>query len=61
MLPLAGKYLTPADGKAVNKAFRQDRDPLIGVIGGDDLEFGRLLTEIVNLVPAPLGVGVSSR
>ena len=61
VLPLTGKYLTPADWKVISKAFQQNQDPLTGVAIGADLEFSRLFTEIVNLVPAPLGLGASPR
>ena len=60
-MPLAAKHLSTADWKAICKAFRQNQDPLTGVVSGDDLEFSRLFTQIVNLVPAPLGLGTSSR
>jgi hemerythrin-like domain-containing protein len=61
VFPLAQKHLTPADWKAIDKAFQQNQDPLTGVASGADLEFRRLFTEIVNLVPAPLGLGASPR
>jgi hemerythrin-like domain-containing protein len=61
LFPLAQSHLTPADWKAIDKAFQQNKDPLTGVASGADLEFSRLFTEIVNLVPAPLGLGASPR
>ena len=60
VFPLAEKHLTVADWKTISKAFRQNQDPLTGVAIGADSEFGQLFTQIVSLVPAPLGLGIPS-
>lgn len=61
VFPLAEKYLTPDDWTTISRAFRQNCDPLTSVAVDPDEEFARLFTQIVNLVPAPLGLGASSR
>jgi hemerythrin-like domain-containing protein len=58
VLPLAEEVLTGDDWAELDEAFTSDRDPL----GGHSPEapeapYAALFTRIVNLVPAPLGLG----
>ncbi|MCW5746124.1 MAG: hemerythrin domain-containing protein [Alphaproteobacteria bacterium] len=56
VLPRAEKILTAADWAEMDAAFAANNDPLHGArTGGDD--FRSLFTRIVNLTPAPLGLG----
>jgi len=55
LLPLAEQVLTPEDWDELDAAFTADQDPLSG--GTPDAEYVALFTRIVNLVPAPLGLG----
>lgn len=48
LLPLAERHLLPADWRAVNEAFEANPD------------FEKLFTRIVNLAPAPVGLGARS-
>jgi hemerythrin-like domain-containing protein len=54
LLPLAERHLTPEDWQAIDAAFARNRDPIAGMEEGD---FDRLFTRIVNLAPAPVGLG----
>jgi len=56
LLPLAERYLTEADWVEVDTAFATNTDPLSGG-AAEDGEFSRLFTRIVNLAPAPVGLG----
>lgn len=56
LLPLVEKHLSEQDWVAVDAAFAENRDPLSGAKSGDG-EFDRLFTRIVNLAPAPVGLG----
>lgn len=55
ILPLAERVLTPADWAELDHAFLANRDPLTG--HEPDGEYRDLFTRIVNLVPAPIGLG----
>jgi hemerythrin-like domain-containing protein len=55
VLPLAERVLTPDDWAQLDDAFGANRDPLIG--HEPEAEYRALFTRIVNLVPAPLGLG----
>jgi len=55
VLPLAARVLADADWKAIDAAFADNRDPLTG--HPPEAAFRALFTRIVNLVPAPLGLG----
>ena len=55
VIPLAEKYLTPADWTAIDAAFLDHADPLLGESVRDD--FLDLFRRIVNLAPPPIGVG----
>ena len=53
LLPLAERYFTPEDWRAVEAAFAANHDPLAAE-GEDD--FDTLFSRIVNLAPAPVGL-----
>jgi len=55
ILPLAERVLTENDWRDLDEAFSQNRDPLTGQVA--DLEYNALFTRIVNIVPAPIGLG----
>jgi hemerythrin-like domain-containing protein len=55
VLPLAERSLTAADWKDLDDAFVANRDPLTGAT--PEAEYAMLFTRIVNLVPAPVGLG----
>ncbi len=55
VMPLAEQVLTAADWQAIDEAFRANEDPLFGA--RPRAEFARLFQLIVNLAPAPTGVG----
>jgi hemerythrin-like domain-containing protein len=55
MLPAAERALTDEDWRAVHAAFVANRDPNYADDTQD--EFRRLFTRIVNLTPAPMGLG----
>jgi len=55
ILPLAERTLSAADWSELNEAFAANRDPLTGV--EPEAEYEQLFTRIVNLVPAPVGLG----
>lgn len=54
LLPLAERHFTPEDWRALDAAFAENHDPLAGA--GED-EFAELFTRIVNIAPAPVGLG----
>jgi branched-chain amino acid transport system ATP-binding protein len=58
ILPLAREHLLPADWAEIDAAFATNADPLIGVSSQD--QFDDLFSRIVNLAPAPIGVGPAS-
>ncbi len=53
LLPLARKGLSAADWAEIDAAFEANRDPWSGPTG----EYRALYSRIVNLVPAPYGLG----
>jgi hemerythrin-like domain-containing protein len=55
ILPLAERALTEADWADLDQAFLDNRDPLTGHAPQPD--YTALFTRIVNLVPAPIGLG----
>jgi len=55
VLPLAERVLTPRDWEDLDEAFGANRDPLTGHDPAPD--YRALFTRIVNLVPAPIGLG----
>ena len=59
ILPLAEKVLTDEDWRELDLAFGANLDPLTG--HQPDQVYKALFTRIVNIVPAPIGLGESSR
>jgi hemerythrin-like domain-containing protein len=59
ILPLAEKYLTAGDWAAIDKAFAEHSDPLLGVEPGE--QWRELFRRIVNIAPPPIGVGPAHR
>jgi branched-chain amino acid transport system ATP-binding protein len=57
VMPLAQRVLTSADWAEIEAAFAAHRDPLAGV--ADDHE--ALFRRIVDLAPAPIGLGAPSQ
>jgi len=57
ILPLAERVLTPEDWIELDEAFEANRDPLTGHAPEPDYE--ALFTQIVGVVPAPIGLGSS--
>lgn len=55
VLPLAEQVLGPQDWAELDEAFASNRDPLTGHV--PDAEYQALFSRILNLVPAPLGLG----
>ncbi len=55
IMPLAARVLTAQDWTEIEAAFASNRDPLAGVSPETDYE--RLFRRIVNITPAPLGLG----
>jgi branched-chain amino acid transport system ATP-binding protein len=53
LLPMAVQRLAPADWAGIDAAFEANKDPWSGPTG----EFRALFSKIVNLVPAPYGLG----
>jgi hemerythrin-like domain-containing protein len=58
LLPLAEKYLTPADWVEIDTAFLGHTDPLLGAEAG--AQYDALFSRIVNLAPPPIGLGPQS-
>ena len=58
VLPLAEKVLTDADWAELDEAFTTNRDPLSG--HAPESEYEALFKRIVNIVPAPLGLGAEA-
>lgn len=55
LLPLAEQYLTAEDWQEIDAAWRSGADPGIG--SAVTHEFRQLFRRIVNLTPAPMGLG----
>jgi hemerythrin-like domain-containing protein len=54
LLPLAVAHLQEDDWKAIDAAFDTNVDPIAGM---EERDFATRFTRIVNLTPAPLGLG----
>lgn len=59
VLPLAQEHLSANDWAAVDTAFLEHVDPMLGAEAGDEYE--ALFRRIVNLAPPPIGVGPEVR
>jgi hemerythrin-like domain-containing protein len=59
VLPLAERVLTEQDWTELDEAFSANLDPLTG--HEPEAGYRELYTRIVNLVPAPIGLGTASR
>lgn len=59
VLPLAAKYLTPADWVEIGAAFSENGDPRFDA--ETDHECRDLFSRIVNLAPPPIGVGPAAQ
>jgi hemerythrin-like domain-containing protein len=59
ILPLAEEVLTSQDWADLDQAFAMNRDPLTG--HEPEADYRALFTRIVNLVPAPIGLGSATR
>lgn len=57
VLPLARRVLTDEDWVEIGRAFGENGDPRFGL--NPDHEFRDLFSRIVNLAPAPIGLGPS--
>ncbi len=58
VFPLAERLLTEEDWQDLDDAFQANRDPLTG--HEPDTDYRALFTRIVNLVPAPIGLGYAA-
>jgi hemerythrin-like domain-containing protein len=58
ILPLAERVLLAEDWKHIDAAFLSNQDPMVGV--DRQQEFRDLFRRVVNLMPAPMGLGPSS-
>jgi len=58
ILPLAEKHLTEQDWSDLDEAFGANRDPLTG--HEPEADFRALFTRLVNIVPAPIGLGAAN-
>lgn len=59
VLPLAERVLTEEDWAELDDAFLANVDPLTGA--APPIDYAALFNRIVNLVPAPIGLGASRR
>jgi hemerythrin-like domain-containing protein len=59
VLPVAERALRADDWTAIDAAFGSNADPLVGV--GTQKEFRELFRTVVNLMPAPMGLGPERR
>jgi hemerythrin-like domain-containing protein len=59
ILPVAERALQPADWSQIDAAFSSNNDPIVGV--PVQKEFRELFRKIVNLMPAPAGLGPTRR
>ncbi len=57
ILPLAERVLTEQDWSDLDSAFSANRDPLTG--HEPEADYVALFTRIVNIVPAPIGLGAA--
>jgi len=58
LFPLAERFLTQDDWREIDAAFAGNSDPIADL---REQDFDKLFTRIVNLAPAPIGVGQSWR
>ena len=58
LLPLAERFLTQEDWREIDAAFAGNSDPIADL---REQDFEKLFTRIVNLAPAPIGVGPNWR
>jgi hemerythrin-like domain-containing protein len=58
-MPLAEKYLSAADWEEIDTAFLGHSDPMLGADART--KYDKLFTRIVNLAPAPIGLGPAHR
>lgn len=58
VVPAAIKFLTPDDWAVINAQFAANQDPLAG--GEYKESFDKLFSIIVNITPAPIGLGPAS-
>jgi hemerythrin-like domain-containing protein len=54
LLPLAERHFTPQDWKVVDEGFSSNTDPIAQV---KEKDFEALFSRLVNLAPAPVGLG----
>lgn len=54
VIPLCERHFTAEDWREMDAAFGANRDPIAGI---REKDFETLFTRIVNLAPAPVGVG----
>lgn len=54
VIPLCERHFTKEDWREMDDAFAANRDPIAGI---REKDFETLFTRIVNLAPAPVGVG----
>ena len=59
VLPLAQRVLTPDDWSELDEAFATNRDPLAG--HEPETDYRAVFSRIVELVPAPVGLGAADR
>ena len=59
LFPLARGVLTAADWSRLDIEISRDRDPL--AMGGDTDDFDRLFNRILEIAPAPIGLGSPAR
>jgi len=59
IMPVAEQVLTAEDWTSIDAAFRSNEDPIVGA--GTQREFRELFRRIVNLMPAPMGLGPEQR
>ena len=59
ILPLAESALRPEDWAPIDAAFKSNQDPMVGV--DRQKEFRELFRRVVNLMPAPMGLGPERR
>ena len=54
LMPLAEKTFSAEDWRAIDEVFEANNDPIAGI---REKDFEELFTRIVNLAPAPVGLG----
>jgi hemerythrin-like domain-containing protein len=61
ILPAANKYLTPEDWAVLDHEFSLNKDPLAGGEYKEKEGFDKLFSLIVNIAPAPIGLGPANQ